>query len=172
MQVMADVAAQFPQARLPAPALRMLGDDRLLRLASAGDSRAFEVIYERYHQALYRYCRSIVGNAEDAADALQSTMASALRGLVGERREIALRPWLFRIAHNESISLLRRRHSHATIEDALELEAPVHDPAVAQRLRDLVADLRELPDRQRGALVMHELSGLPYREVATALGTT
>src|SRR5437763_6479480 len=142
MQAMHGVAAQFPQARMPAPAVRMLGDDRLLRLASAGDSRAFEVIYERHHQALYRYCRSIVGNAEDAADALQSTMASAMRGLVGERREIALRPWLFRIAHNESISLLRKRHSHATIEDALELEAPVHDPAVAQRLRDLVADLR------------------------------
>jgi RNA polymerase sigma factor (sigma-70 family) len=172
MQLMAGVAAQFPQARVPAPALRMLGDDRLFRLASAGDSRAFEVIYERHHQALYRYCRSIVGNAEDAADALQSAMASALRGLVGEQREIAPRPWLFRIAHNESISLLRKRHPHATIDDALELEAPAHDPAVAQRLRDLVADLRELPESQRGALVMHELSGLPYREVATALDTT
>jgi RNA polymerase sigma factor (sigma-70 family) len=157
---------------MPAPALRVLGDDRLFRLAAAGDSRAFEVIYERHHQALYRYCRSIVGNAEDAADALQSTMASALRGLAGERREIALRPWLFRIAHNESVSVLRKRRPQATIDDALELEAPVHDPAVKQRLSELVADLRELPDAQRGALVMHELSGLPYREVAGAFEVT
>src|SRR5436305_2073974 len=169
---MAGVAAQLPQARMPASALRLLGDDRLFRLASAGDERAFEVIYERHHQALYRYCRSIVGNPDDAADALQSTMASALRGLVGEAREIPLRPWLFRIAHNESISLLRKRRPHVAIDDALELEAPVHDPAVKQRLKDLVADLRELPDGQRGALVMHELSGLRYRDVATALGTT
>src|SRR5436305_5495685 len=169
---MAGVAAQLPQARMPASALRLLGDDRLFRLASAGDERAFEVIYERHHQALYRYCRSIVGNPDDAADALQSTMASALRGLVGEAREIPLRPWLFRIAHNESISLLRKRRPHVAIDDALELEAPTHDPAVKQRLTDLVADLRELPDGQRGALVMHELSGLRYRDIAAALGTT
>jgi RNA polymerase sigma factor (sigma-70 family) len=169
IQGMAGVAAHLPRARMPASALRVLGDDRLFRLAAAGDSRAFEVIYERHHQALYRYCRSIVGNSEDAADALQSTMASALRALAGEQREIALRPWLFRIAHNESVSLLRKRRPHATIDDALELEAPAHDPAVKQRLTELVADLRELPDAQRGALVMHELSGLPYRDVAAAL---
>lgn len=172
MPGMAGVAAQFPQARVPAAALKVLGDDRLVKLAAAGDSRAFAAIYERHHQALYRYCRSIVGNADDAADALQSTMASALRGLTGERREIDLRPWLFRIAHNESVSLLRKRRPHATIDDALELEAPAHDPAVKQRLKELVADLRELPDSQRSALVMHELSGLRYREVAAALDTS
>jgi RNA polymerase sigma factor (sigma-70 family) len=172
MHGMAGVAAQLPRATMPASALRLLGDDRLFRLASGGDSRAFEVIYERHHQALYRYCRSIVGNAEDAADALQSTMASALRGLAGEQRKIPLRPWLFRIAHNESVTLLRKRRPHVTIDDALELEAPAHDPEVKQRLEDLVADLRELPDAQRGALVMHELSDLPYRDVATALDTT
>jgi RNA polymerase sigma factor (sigma-70 family) len=169
---MAGVAAQLPQARVPATALKVLGDDRLARLVSRGDSRAFEVIYERHHQALYRYCRSIVGNAEDAADALQSTMASALRALSGEQREIDLRPWLFRIAHNESVSLLRKRRPHASIDDAIEMEAPAHDPAVAQRLKELVSDLRELPDTQRGALVMHELNGLRYREIAAALGTT
>src|SRR4051794_41879226 len=103
---MAGVAAQLPQARMPASALRLLGDARLFRLAADGDTRAFEVIYERHHQALYRYCRSIVGNPEDAADALQSTMASALRAIAGEQRPIPLRPWLFRIAHNESVSIL------------------------------------------------------------------
>ena len=70
MQGMAGVAAQFPQARVPAAALKVLGDDRLVRLVASGDSRAFEVIYERHHQALYRYCRSIVANPEDAADYL------------------------------------------------------------------------------------------------------
>ncbi|HEX6457613.1 MAG TPA: sigma-70 family RNA polymerase sigma factor [Thermoleophilaceae bacterium] len=169
---MAGVAAQLPRAKMPATALRVLGDDRLFRLAAAGDSRAFEVIYERHYQAIYRYCRSIVGNADDAADALQSTMASALRAIVGERREIPVRPWLFRIAHNESVSLLRKRRTHAAIDDALEVEAPAHDPAIKQRLTDLVADLRELPDAQRAALVMHELSGLPYREIGSALEVT
>src|ERR687886_523156 len=92
--------------RRAGPALRVLGDRQLGRLASKGDPRAFAAIYERHHQDLYRYCRSITGNAEDASDALQSTMAAALRALPGERRQIALRPWLFRIAHNESISII------------------------------------------------------------------
>jgi RNA polymerase sigma factor (sigma-70 family) len=153
--------------------LKLRGDAALRSQAARGDVAAFTAVYERQHQALYRYCRSIVGNADDAADALQSTMASALRGLSGERRQIELRPWLFRIAHNESVSVLRKRRQHVAIDDAaLELEAPSHDPAIRQRLNDLVADLRELPDNQRGALVMHELSGLRYREIATALGTT
>jgi RNA polymerase sigma factor (sigma-70 family) len=169
---MAGIAADFPRARLPSAALRALGDDRLVRFAAAGDSRAFELIYERHHQALYRYCRSMVGNEHDAADALQSTMASALRGLAGESREIALKPWLFRIAHNECISLIRKRRPHARIDDALALEAPEHDPGLKERLRELVADLQQLPDGQRGALVMHELSGLPYRDIAVAFDTT
>ena len=169
---MAGISAPLPRSATPKFALRALGDDRLVRLAAAGDERAFEAIYERYHQALYRYCRSIVGNSEDAADALQSTMASALRGLSGEERTITLKPWLFRIAHNESISLLRKRRAHAPIDDDFELEAPEDDPAMRQRLRELVADLKQLPEAQRGALVMHELSGLRYREIGEALGTT
>jgi RNA polymerase sigma factor (sigma-70 family) len=169
---MAGVAADFPRARMPAPALRLMGDDRLSRLAAAGDSRAFEAIYERHHQALYRYCYSILGSPEDAADALQSTMAAALRALVGEQREIAIKPWLFRIAHNECISMLRKRRPTAVIDNALELEAPSHDPALQERLRELVSDMRELPEAQRGALIMRELSGLGYREVASALATT
>ncbi len=169
---MAGIAADFPRARMPAAALRVLGDDRLVRYAAAGDSRAFELIYERHHQALYRYCRSMLGNEHDAADALQSTMASALRALAGESREIALKPWLFRIAHNECISLIRKRRPHVEIDDSLGLEAPEHDPGLKERLRELVSDLQQLPDGQRGALVMHELSGLPYREIATAFETT
>jgi RNA polymerase sigma factor (sigma-70 family) len=149
-----------------------MGDDRLSRLAAAGDSRAFEAIYERHHQALYRYCYSILGSPEDAADALQSTMASALRSLVGEQREIAIKPWLFRIAHNESVSMLRKRRPTTAIDGALELEAPSHDPALRERLRELVSDMRELPEAQRGALIMRELTGLGYREVASALATT
>lgn len=169
---MAGIAADSPRGRPPVRAFGLMGDDRLSRLASDGDVRAFEAIYQRYHQVLYRYCRSLLGNAEDAADALQSTMASALRALNGERREIALKPWLFRIAHNECVSMLRKRRPQAAIDAAEELEAPSDDPAVRQRLRELVADMQQLPDAQRGALVMRELSGLAYRDVASALGTT
>lgn len=146
-----------------------LGEARLARLAAAGDERAFATIYERYHQELFRYCMAILRNPEDAQDALQSTMANALRALPGERRPIALRPWLYRVAHNESLSLIRRR-TPALQPDAFvppELGADIRAEA-KERLRQLVTDLRALPERQRGALVMRELSGLGYDEIAAA----
>lgn len=168
---MGEFAADLPKPRIPALGLRSLGDDRLGRLAASGDARAFEVVYQRHHQALYRYCRSLLGNSEDAADALQSTMAAALRGLQGEKREIRLKPWLFRIAHNECVSMLRAQRPQAAIDESLELAAPEGaDLATRERLRQLVADLQELPDGQRGALVMRELSGLSYEEIAAVLG--
>jgi DNA-directed RNA polymerase specialized sigma24 family protein len=107
---MSEATAAPSHGHIPIVGLRLLGDDRLARRAAEGDGQAFAALYQRHHQALYRYCRGILGNAEDAADALQNTMMAALRALPGERREIHVKPWLFRIAHNESISLLRRPH--------------------------------------------------------------
>ena len=158
--------------RIPHRALGLLPDERLARLASEGSKRAFATIYERHHQALYRYCRSILSNDEEAKDALQNTMVSALRSLPGEQREIALKPWLFRVAHNESISVLRRRSSDASIEAAGEIPSVAADPSVRERLRGLFLDLRQLPERQRSALVMRELNGLSYPEIAAALDTS
>src|ERR1700693_1903148 len=80
-----------------------VGDERLVRLAAAGDGRAAGMIFERYHAELYRYCRAILVDPHEAQDAVQATMVSMLRALPGEKREIALKPWLYRIAHNESI---------------------------------------------------------------------
>jgi RNA polymerase sigma factor (sigma-70 family) len=100
-------------------------------------------------------------------------MVSALRALPGERRRIVLKPWLYRIAHNEAISLLRRRSDDAPIEDVGEIADP-HEPGepVRERLRALVSDLGELSERQRSAIVMRELSGLTYAEIGAALDSS
>jgi RNA polymerase sigma factor (sigma-70 family) len=152
----------------------MLSDDRLVRRAVEGDERAFAAIFRRYHQSLYRFCLAIVGNPEDAQDVLQNTMIKVLRALPGEERKIELKPWLYRIAHNESIELLRRRRDSRTLDT--ELAAPgtgLADEAESrERLRRLISDLDELPERQRGALVMRELSGLDFAEIGAALGTS
>src|SRR4029079_17801735 len=94
----------------------LLSDERLATLGSAGSAPAFAAIFARHHQALYGYCHSIVGNGHDAEDALQNTMVKALRKLPGETRQIALRPWLYRVAHNESISLIRRRRPESDLQ--------------------------------------------------------
>ena len=159
---------------MPAPALRLLGDERLARLAAAGDRAAFGVIFDRYHQDLYRYCVSLTRDRDDAADALQSTMLRALRALEGETRDIAVRPWLYRIAHNESMSLLRRRtRTDESGEPAASAAFDVEASAEARaRLHQVLGDIRELPERQRAALVMRELSGLDCEEIAAALETS
>jgi RNA polymerase sigma factor (sigma-70 family) len=161
-------AVPMPASRGTSMTLRLARDDRLARLAASGDSRAFAVIYERYHQPIYRYCHSILHDPDDAADALQNAMLKAMRGLVGSERDIALKPWLFRIAHNEAISLVRRRRPTALLEAADEPSghSADEDAATRERLTQLVEDLRELPDRQRGALLMRELAGLGFEEIA------
>ncbi|MDX6537480.1 MAG: hypothetical protein QOD37_1821, partial [Gaiellales bacterium] len=163
-----------PVIRPPAVAVRVASDTRLTKLAAAGSEGAMAAIFERHHQALYRYCASIVGNEHDAADALQNTMLKAMRALRGETRQIALRPWLYRIAHNESISLLRARRPDGDLDAAAHLCDAAAAGAIEsrERLRSLAADMRELTERQRSALLMRELGGLEFTEVAEALQTS
>jgi RNA polymerase sigma factor (sigma-70 family) len=149
------------------------GDDRLARLVGAGSEEAFAVLYERYHQRLYRYCRSMLGNDPDAQDALQSAFAGAFEALAAGRRDAPVRPWLYRIAHNEAVSILRRRRPEVDLE-AIETPSTPSAADMAgerERLTRLVEDLRRLTERQRSALVMRELSGLSHEEIGVALGT-
>ncbi|MHB1835901.1 MAG: RNA polymerase sigma factor, partial [Solirubrobacteraceae bacterium] len=169
----AHIAAPPAQrARRPPSRLALAGDERLARLVTNGSERAFTTLYERHHQQLYRYCRSLLSNDSDAQDALQSTFTNALVALRRGPLGAPVRPWLFRIAHNESISLLRRRRPVEELSDALESQelSVEHAAHERERLALLVADLHQLSERQRGALVMRELSGLSYEEVALALG--
>jgi RNA polymerase sigma factor (sigma-70 family) len=160
-----------PPIGLPAFALARLGDERLARLVAGGNDRAFTALYERYHQPLYRYCRSIVRDETDAQDALQSTFAGALVALRRGQRSAPVRPWLFRIAHNEAISVLRRRGDTEELSEASAGSVASAEDQAGDRRRFalLVADLRELPERLRAALVMRELSGLSHAEIAIAL---
>jgi RNA polymerase sigma factor (sigma-70 family) len=151
--------------------LTRLADERLARAVANGDERAFATIYERYHHELYRYCYWIVRNCDDAYDALQSTLVRSLSALQRRQRDAPLRPWLFRIAHNEAISLIRRRDTASAPVEASDRSAPSAEESASERahLALLVSDLHELPERQRSALLLRELSGLSHREIAVAL---
>jgi RNA polymerase sigma factor (sigma-70 family) len=151
----------------------MSSDERLAQRAAGGDQAAFEQIYERYHQDLYRFCLAMVGNPADAQDALQNTMVKVLRGLPGEKRQIKLRPWLYRIARNEAVEILRRRRETSELEPEQMPVAPLTETAeTRERLRTLLTDLEQLPERQRAALVMRELSGLDFDQIGTAFGSS
>ena len=171
-----DAISEAPLQPPPSGSLRgsRVSDELLARQAARGSDRALAAIYHRYHQPLYQYCRSILRADPDAQDALQSTFAKAIAALREGRRTAPLRPWLYRIAHNESISLIRLRR-HDSLEETVD--HPHHAAASAEEEADsrerwnvLVADLAELPERQRGALLLRELGGLSHQEIAVALG--
>lgn len=159
--------------RLPRVDLRLAGDERLATMVANGSDAAFTALFERFQHQLYRYCRSLVGNDADAQDALQTTFTQVLVALREGRRTAPVRPWLYRIAHNEAVSLLRRRRPAEELPaeemDCTGLSA--HEIMEQRaRLATLVADLRALPERQRGALVMRELSGLSHEDIAVVFG--
>jgi RNA polymerase sigma factor (sigma-70 family) len=154
--------------------LARLGDEALASRAAAGNTAAFSALCERYHAPLLGYCRSILLNDDDANDATQATLENALRALPRREPDRALRPWLYRIAHNESINIVRKRGATTELTELDEPSVPGPEVASEHRVRlaQLVDDLRGLPERQRGALVMRELSGLSYDEIALALGVS
>jgi RNA polymerase sigma factor (sigma-70 family) len=148
---------------------RLRREGALRSRAARGDAVAFAAVYERHHQALYRYCRSILRHEEDAQDALQNTFTRAFAALQEERRDFELRPWLFRIAHNEAISILRRRKATDELSDIAD-ERPFEDTiSDREELRLLQLDLADLPERQRAALVLRELNGLSHAEIGVVL---
>jgi RNA polymerase sigma factor (sigma-70 family) len=152
-------------------ALRWRRGPALRSQAARRDSAALAALYERHHQALYRYCRSILRDEEEARDALQSTMAKALAALRDEERDFEVRPWLFRIAHNEAISRVRQRREAVDLDAIGSLGSDSLAQAVEDRARleQLRIDLQDLPERQRAALVLRELSGLSHEEIAVVL---
>jgi RNA polymerase sigma factor (sigma-70 family) len=159
-----------------APLLRLRSDEQLVALFRAGSEEAFRAIHDRYRHRLFAYARQMLpGSRQDAEDALQDIFVRAYGGLRSSNRELALRAWLYRISHNRCIDELRR--AAPPPPEVLHLvRAPVHDPVEeAERresLRRLIADVRRLPDQQRSALLMRELGGMPYAELAAALGVS
>src|SRR5262245_6052061 len=149
-------------------------DEALCRQVAAGSAEAFEALYERYYHRLYNYCYLILGHAEDAGDALHNTMTKAWLALGRAELTGPLRPWLFRIAHNEAVNVLRKRPAHGDLEEATVVAAGGLDETLEtrERLERLRSDLATLTERQRAALLLRELSGLGHSEIAAVLAVS
>jgi RNA polymerase sigma factor (sigma-70 family) len=158
------------------PLLRLRSDDQLVALFRAGYDEAFRAIHDRYRQRLFAYTRQMLpASSPDAEDVLQDVFVRAYAGLRASDRELALRAWLYRVAHNRCIDELRRPPQPAP--DMVEVARIVAgDPIAAaeqrETLRRLIEDVRRLPEQQRSALLMRELSGMSYQELAVALSVS
>jgi RNA polymerase sigma factor (sigma-70 family) len=157
------------------PLLRLRSDEQLVALFRAGHEDAFRVIHDRYEKRLLAYARQMLPRGQDAEDALQDVFVRAYSGLRSNGRELALRAWLFRVAHNRCIDELRRP-ALPPPEVLEQITRTAQDPAVEldrrESLRRLIADVRRLPEQQRSALLMREMGGVSYAELACTLGTS
>src|SRR3712207_7090368 len=105
--------------RVPPAVLRMLPDDRLAAMARVGSEPAFEAIFDRHHRTVLAFCRHMVGSTEEAEDAVQHTFLAAYRQLRDSPEPMHLRPWLYAVARNRCLSVLRSRRDRP-LDDADE----------------------------------------------------
>jgi RNA polymerase sigma factor (sigma-70 family) len=160
----------------PAAALRPPSDEALVASTRRGDRQAFDTLVARYQRRLFWFCWQIVRSREDVEDALQDVFTSAYNAILADDREIQVRPWLYRIARNQCINELRRRP--AAVTDAIDPHQPDHGPSLVEKvvgrqgLRNLVSDVHALPDTQRTALLLCEIDGFSYQQIALAMSTT
>ena len=177
MEASALHAPHIGRLGLSSPLLRLRSDEQLVALFRAGSEDAFAVIHDRYRQRLFAYVRQMLSSTSrsDAEDVLQDVFVRAYSALRNDGREINLRAWLYRVAHNRCIDHLRRPTPAAS--EVFEMSrTPLQDPIeTAQRrddLRRLVEDVGRLPEQQRSALLMREIDGLAYADIAAALDVT
>ena len=139
-----------------------------LEAARAGESWALERFYHCFHAQTYALCHRLLGRLEDAEDATQATFVRAFRDLPRFRGDSSPKTWLYRIAVNEALGILRKRR------DAWELKEEIASagdaaPSCMERLAVRAALGRVKPAHQ-AILVLRFWEGLTYEEVAEVLG--
>jgi RNA polymerase sigma-70 factor (TIGR02960 family) len=172
----------------------------LIDRAQSGDQTAFEQLVDPYRQELQVHCYRVLGSVTDAEDALQETLTAAWRGLAGYQARASIRTWLYTIATNRCLNMLRSA-TRRPPEDypPLPVEPPeptrmgeavwlepypdvlITDAATSPEARyeareavsvAFVTALQLLPPRQRAVLILRDVLDFPAREVAGMLETT
>ena len=152
-----------------------------IRAARRGDEDAFEALVRQYEKQVFHLALRMCGNREDALEIAQEAFLSAWRGLKFFREESAFSTWLYRLTSNEAIDFLRRQGRQRAAEGvslddesgAPEPRDPAPTPHQAAELRELgenlQAGLMALSAEHRQVLLLRELQGLSYEEIAQAL---
>jgi RNA polymerase sigma-70 factor, ECF subfamily len=146
-------------------------DADLVSRAQAGRLDAFEELVRRHRLGTYRVALRMLGNESDAEDAAQDAFVQAWRNLAGFRADAAFSTWMYRIVTNRCLNMLRaRRRTEPLPEDR---EAPASRPdRIAEgrwQVQDLARAIARLTPEQRAPLVLRELEGCSYEEIADAL---
>ena len=154
----------------------------LIARAQAGEHRAFAMLVRQYQDRVFRFILRLVGARDEAMDLTQETFMKAHQALPGWRPEAQFRTWLFRIAHNAALDVLRRRQRVEFVsfsdlpagEEDHALPDPARQPderlADRQSIELLERTLQELPAEHREILLLREVEDMSYTEIAATLG--
>lgn len=159
--------AQHPPAQEPS-------DSEAIAAVLAGDRATFAVLVRRHNQALYRACRAVLRNDEDAEDAVQTAWLNVYRALRSFRADAAFRTWATRIAVNEAVSRSRAHHRfsevHLEVATMDDSAGPDHTTFNRELGRMLEREIDALPDGMRTVLVLRDIIELDTAETAACLG--
>lgn len=146
-------------------------EEELIDLAKGGDREAFSSLIKPSYKMLYSVCYSILGNAEDAKDAAQEAALSAYKNIETFKDRSKFSTWLYKIALNKAKDLLKQKmnREHLPLEEA-GASAKTEEGYEAKLVElDLRAALQKLSVQQRELLVLRDVRGLSYEEIASVL---
>jgi RNA polymerase sigma-70 factor (TIGR02960 family) len=179
-----------------------LTDKTLLHRAASGDETAFAELVEPFHRELHLHCYRMLGSFDDADDAMQETLLAAWRGLATFQAKASVRTWLYRVATNTCLNLIRSASRRPQMTDPLPATAPAPSGSneitwlqpYPDRLLDALADddpgpeaqverneavtlafvtaLQLLSPRARAVLILRDVLGFSAREAASTLDMT
>jgi RNA polymerase sigma-70 factor (ECF subfamily) len=147
-------------------------DEELVRRHLRGDRAAFGMLVERHQRRVYNLAFRMLGRPEDAADATQDVFVTCFRKLGGFKGNAAFTTWMHRVAVNVSLDALRarKREQPGRGEEPIE-PPPAPDLAEASDTAvDVQRALLEVPEEFRAVLILHDVQGVPYEEIAEAIG--
>jgi RNA polymerase sigma factor (sigma-70 family) len=151
-------------------------DPDLVVLAQKGDQAAYGALVRRHQDRIYRHLLNLTGSREEALELAQEVFIKAWEALPAWRPDAQFHTWIYRIASNAALDVLRRRKlvQFTPLED--DYDAPADQPGPEaqllgkQRLRSLDAALARLPPEQREIVLLREVEGLSYAELSASLG--
>ena len=160
-----------------------MDEHKLISLAQKGDQSAFEQLLDRYQKTVYHQALRLVGDPEDAADVTQEVFLKVWKHLPTFRGESSFATWLHKLTDNASLDLIRRekkRRGDSSLDDEDNAVPLPADPALTphqrverQELHQAVADgMAQLSEEHRRILVLREINGLSYEEIADILDLT
>jgi RNA polymerase sigma-70 factor, ECF subfamily len=133
-------------------------------------------LFREHSRMVLGLCRRLLADRAEAEDAMQQTFVSAYRSILAGSEPRRPDVWLAAIARNECLDRIRSRMREPLAEGGRNGGSATNDALATliadEELRTLARSIQELPDRQRDALVLHELCGLPYGEVAATIGVS